>query len=596
MRLILTTFLLVISCGLSAGVIDSLEAELSATTDADTRLLLISKMLENTIFEDSQAAHEYVDRFKVEAEKSGIAVEVARGFNFEGMLAYIEGRHMDAIHSYSKSAEMYQQTDNKFMIGMMQNNIAALYEGIDQEKSMSFYERALEIFSEVDTLEWEARVIHNMAGGHMRLGDLEEAKLKYELAIDKLYDSTDTSEVTACHLGIARVLKRQEKYDESLKVFFTCYERSQKEGLSSQVQMNIALCDILTVMGRTDEAAQYCLFSERNVESLGTIKELSSCSRHLYAYYKAIGNNAQALANLERHKAVQDSLLGEEKLKVISEMTAKYETSENLRRIEAQKVELAQNEMESKFFTRLLAVLSLLVIGAIFFIWSRVRTNMKLRAQKVQIEKSLSEKELLLREIHHRVKNNLQVVSSLLSIQSREIEDEKALEAVNESRNRVKSMSLIHQNLYQDDDLTGIEVKSYIEKLSKSLFRSYRLDNGEVELLTDIDDLKLDVDTIIPLGLIINELLSNALKYAFPDGRSGEILVNLKVLGDSLKLTVADTGIGALENIKRSDGTSFGMKMIQAFADKLDATWDIVEDSGTKVELVIKKFTYIPQP
>ena len=137
------------------------------------------------------------------------------------------------------------------------------------------------------------------------------------------------------------------------------------------------------------------------------------------------------------------------------------------------------------------------------------------------------EREVLLKEIHHRVKNNLQIISSLLNLQARFIKDKSAVDAVQEGRNRVKSMALIHQKLYQQDNIQGINMPEYIENLSRALLTSYKIKGDRITVDRKVDAIYLDIDTAIPLGLIINELLTNSLKYAFPENEKGELKISL---------------------------------------------------------------------
>ncbi len=240
----------------------------------------------------------------------------------------------------------------------------------------------------------------------------------------------------------------------------------------------------------------------------------------------------------------------------------------------------------------------LLALGLMFVLYylnrARRLANESLGEKNITIANSLAEKEILLREIHHRVKNNLQVVSSLLRLQTKYIKDEKALDAIQEGRNRVKSMSLIHQNLYQVDNLTGVQASDYIKKLSQSLFHSYNIDPERIHLKTDIDDLNIDVDTIIPIGLILNELLSNALKHAFPDETEGTVTVKLNRNEELLILAVEDDGIGMQvdqEDPKNEGG--FGTNLIQSFLEKLKATLEIQQQNGTAIRLIIRKFKLV---
>jgi two-component sensor histidine kinase len=144
-----------------------------------------------------------------------------------------------------------------------------------------------------------------------------------------------------------------------------------------------------------------------------------------------------------------------------------------------------------------------------------------------KIERSLREKEVLLKEIHHRVKNNLQVISSLLHLQSRHIKDKEALELFDDSRNRIYSMSLIHESLYSSRDLARIDFAGYVRTLTRDLFRSYRVSPNDIKLNMEIKDVFLNVNTGIPCGLIINKLVTNCLKHGFPDGMRGEIQIGL---------------------------------------------------------------------
>lgn len=206
------------------------------------------------------------------------------------------------------------------------------------------------------------------------------------------------------------------------------------------------------------------------------------------------------------------------------------------------------------------------------------------------IEKQSADLEVLMKEIHHRVKNNLQIVSSLLDLQSHSITDAQAHEAVKEGKNRVQSMALIHQNLYSVGNIKGIRVKEYVGNLIQTLCDSYNITNDKVKINMDIDDLNLDVDTMIPLGLVLNELVSNSFKYAFKDKQDGELSISLHEESEQLQLLVSDNGKGYPEGLDLKGGKSFGLKMIRAFAQKLKAKLDIYNHNGAVVKMCITKF------
>jgi two-component sensor histidine kinase len=205
-----------------------------------------------------------------------------------------------------------------------------------------------------------------------------------------------------------------------------------------------------------------------------------------------------------------------------------------------------------------------------------------------QLNASLKEKEVLLKEIHHRVKNNMQVISSLLNIQSSRIKSKEILEMFKESQDSIRSMSLIHERLYQSADLAKIDLSHYIQNLANYLFRSYRIDPEAVVLNTDVQDVSLDINKAIPCGLIINELVSNSLKYAFPQvkgadkkkAKKGKIDVRLSSDDGKIILSVKDDGIGLPEDLNIETADSFGLQLVTTLVSQLNGRIDIERKPG----------------
>jgi len=217
------------------------------------------------------------------------------------------------------------------------------------------------------------------------------------------------------------------------------------------------------------------------------------------------------------------------------------------------------------------------------------------KAEK-RIKASLEEKEVLLKEIHHRVKNNLQIISSLLDLQSRSIRDDEVLAMFRESQNRIRSMAFVHERLYQSKDLGKIDFAEYIWDLVSYLFHSYSTGRGVITLDEDVDDLSLDIDKAIPCGLIINELVSNSLKHAFPEGRDGEIRVEFHAVDDdTLTLVVEDNGIGfpigfpAGVDFKNTE--SLGLRLVGMLARQLEGTVELERDGGTTFRITFPRET-----
>ena len=192
-----------------------------------------------------------------------------------------------------------------------------------------------------------------------------------------------------------------------------------------------------------------------------------------------------------------------------------------------------------------------------------------------ELTESLAERELLLREIHHRVKNNLQIVASLFNLQSRYISDEKVLEAVRESQNRVRAMALVHERIYREEKLSSINLGDYLHYLGSQLFRFYAIKPSQVSFELDCPDIQLDIDSAIPLGLIVNELVSNALKHAFPDGRKGKVSIRCRCETTDpgvIELLIADDGIGMPEGFDWKNAPSLGLRLVVSLIAQLNGS------------------------
>ncbi len=208
-------------------------------------------------------------------------------------------------------------------------------------------------------------------------------------------------------------------------------------------------------------------------------------------------------------------------------------------------------------------------------------TDAKLAEEKMR--SSLAEKEILLKEVHHRVKNNLQIVSSLLDLQSDYIEDEKSRNIFQDSQNRIRSMALIHQKLYQSESLAFIDLREYIEDLANHLFSTTVHDPDLIHLNVDMGDISLGMDEAIPCGLIINELISNSLKHAFPDNRGGEIMIRGRVEDGWIVLTLSDTGVGLPTGLDFRNTETLGLQLVTTLVKQLRGRIDINNEQGGTV-------------
>jgi two-component sensor histidine kinase len=218
--------------------------------------------------------------------------------------------------------------------------------------------------------------------------------------------------------------------------------------------------------------------------------------------------------------------------------------------------------------------------------------NASLRETESGLAASLREKETLLKEIHHRVKNNLQVVSGLLQLQSSSVADPATRTLLRESQDRVRSMALIHEQLYQIEDLARVHFISYLKGLATSLARSHATGAADIDIKVEGDELHLTLEEGVPCGLLVNELVTNALKYAFPGGRSGSITIRLKQLPESrILLEVSDDGIGLPEGYDPAAATTLGLRLVHNLVQQLDGEMGVCKSPGACFTITFQRVT-----
>jgi two-component sensor histidine kinase len=287
--------------------------------------------------------------------------------------------------------------------------------------------------------------------------------------------------------------------------------------------------------------------------------------------YSKLGEFDKAYLALEKYISLKDSIFTAKSDQRISLLQTEFDVALKEETIKHQGIKIKQQHT----LQTLISIISglLLLMLAILFI-----TYRKNKIKNTLLNKQNKEKEFLIKEIHHRVKNNLEIVSSLLALQSVKLKDAKTFSAIQESQNRVLSMSLIHQRLYQGEHLASIEMKAYLINLGEHILDSFGVDNN-VSFNCEMDPLELDVDTAVPLGLIVNELLTNSLKYAFPNNKKGNIIIRLeKKDKNRLFLEVLDNGVGA--DLEKIQGTGFGFQLVHLLTQQLNGKMEKNTSNG----------------
>lgn len=340
------------------------------------------------------------------------------------------------------------------------------------------------------------------------------------------------------------------------------------------------MSEVYLNMGDLERAKAYAQ------KMLAICVELKSPARMVNAYSlltklnKQLGRYDSALHYRDLGVAMADSMDNVKKAQLIAESQTKYETGKKEERIS----ELGKmNEMKNQ---RLWLAFGLVALFAVLIAVSMLQ-NRRLQKQKAQITEQSNRLQWMMKELHHRVKNNLQIVSSLLSLQSYRLKDEESVSAIKESQLRVQAMSLIHQRLYQVEDVSMVNFKLYLDDLVETLMRSYGYGADDFDLQVNVEKELLDVDTVMPMGLLVNEIITNSFKYAYKEVKRPLLHISLSSGNEQLELAIKDNGPGLHTATAAQNKQGFGKKLIDALSKQLKASWSVDSSAGTVYHFTI---------
>lgn len=450
---------------------------------------------------------------------------------------------------------------------------------------------------------------HNKVGNYLRLdnsaptavSELKKAKAYLDVFIndisaqkteEQIFESELLKAEIEGNIGKCHVLLGE--YDEAIPLL-----ESSIEALSSASDThykNEVIENTLNLADANLQLEKY-LAAKRSLDSdFNNINLLQNIKRNslLAAYYDKVENFKNAATYYKRNERIKDSL-SQKQSSIIKQQLVTIVANEDLensqRLIDEQKRinELARSEMKAKDERINLVFISLIFTllgfaGLVYAYLKSIKNQRLIAEQKHIIENALVEKDSLLKEIHHRVKNNLQMVSSLLSLQTKNTRSKSAIEALEEGKSRVKAMALIHQKLYQNDDLSVIEMQGYIESLINSVQSVYKKGGHNISITIDAEGTELDIDRAIPFGLILNELVSNSFKYAFPENdENGKIYIHLRKNGEQGYFEYTDNGVGLPEDTEERTHSSMGIRLMNRLVNQLQSKLNIDKaDEGVR--------------
>ncbi|MEO8233965.1 MAG: histidine kinase dimerization/phosphoacceptor domain -containing protein [Flavobacterium sp.] len=513
----------------------------------------------------------------------------------------------EGIKNNLKSIKLFKEIKNTRGETTVIRSLGDLYmEMKEYSSAKKMYIQALNISKSIDSTSnspWIADNLQELGDFYTAVDSLDTAYNYYIKSLSIFKNISKSRGLPPLYNSMGVMFIKKKQYDKSLYYFNKSLKISRQnndefdisENLKNLGQVHLLQKKMTQSKVYLDEALTLALKIDSKQLQLDIYKIISD-------YYKAISEYKLSIIYLEKYYLLKETLFNETKSKQITGIQIQYDTEQKEKEIkflnqknEIQLLTIAKQKYATELFT-IIFIMLLIIVSILFWLFRLKRNanrslqnknkeidnkNVFLENAQQKLKLSLQEKEVLLKEIHHRVKNNLQLVNSLLSIQARDSESRMDVkEFLTKSQDRVQSMALIHETLYMSDNLATVNFQEYLEKLVNHLYSAFDIDKTAIEVHMETNNIFLDIEKVIPLGLILTELINNALKHAFilHKGR-----IDITLDHDSknqLRLSVCDDGTGLPENYKNKAST-LGFELVDALTHQLEGKLTVDHTKGT---------------
>lgn len=546
-----------------------------------------------------------------------VTVKYCKKFRFIDILAttyrviganHLHIANLPESYKYSLAAlKLHKELNDNYGIAADYNNFAIWYSKQNKyDKELELYKVALHYLKSEDS--YNARKLKFTLFFNTTIGYIDSKQ--YDKSLEILNNFKEICNFKLDSIGIAQVhvsyginyffLKKYDKAIYNFQKASNIYKLKKDQGGLSYIDYYLG-----RIYLKNGNVTQGLLLLNKALEfniHSGDLESTKFCYEELFDFYRRKKNYSKALDYHILIKKMNDSIVNSDVNSKILQLKMNFEFEQKQKekdRVLRKKEEVLRLETEKQKNIKLLVFIGFLVVSiAAIGIYLNLKRNQKqnriilkqkeiVESQNSIIQKSLQEKEVLLREIHHRVKNNLHIISSLLNIQSEDIKDQRILSTLNEGKRRVEAMSLIHQNLYQSEHISHIDMSNYLKELVYYLSQMYVDDSKNIAINFNIEKVVFDIDTSIPLGLIVNELVTNAFKYAFVGLEVGNIWISIIQSKDhSYELIVEDDGNGLSKDFDLNAIKSLGLSLVKMLTRQLHGDF-IVHSTSKKTKFVI---------
>jgi two-component sensor histidine kinase/tetratricopeptide (TPR) repeat protein len=503
-----------------------------------------------------------------------------------------------------------ENKDSSLALCTIYNRVGMTYVKVsDFKEAYKYYKLGLAIAEKYKDAASIKYLIGNLVAVSPKVGTAKEG-LMMQKELDKRFPPVSKDDSIFSHAAYIILYRELKNYPEGQQHVDKLLALSAKVNPEAAIQYFVykTALNFFIVTKQFEQAYKYLAINEQYSLKRNTRQDMAENELYWFRVDSAQGKLGSAIIHLQKNRKISDSLFNDRKSIQFNQLRVRYETEQKDQdiRLKEQNIQLLtkkgelQQSLLDKERTRRNAIIGgaamlLLLLGLGYNRYRlKQRSNIQLQEQQAEInlknnslQKLLTEKEWLLKEIHHRVKNNLQFIISLLNIQSAYLDNDVAVRAIKESQSRMHAMSLIHQKLYQSDEIAVIHMERYIRELISYLRDSLTV-MSHIHFDLQIDDIELEATQAAPIGLILNEAVTNAIKYAFPNGNAGIITIKLLYTDtEELLLSIADNGIGLAKEAKQPD--SLGMVLIETLTDQLDGKLSINSDKGLTIAILFNE-------
>lgn len=492
---------------------------------------------------------------------------------------------MDEIDTINFTDKEKFQFKGQYMV--LNNSLANFYNQTeDYDIALKYYDNAFDTALKLGAKVNAGVILSNKGDLLLNLNRINESIKAFEEGKKLKVDANAHSRLIAnSDLNIGLGYSKNKEYEKALRFLNKAHDYYLNNNLSTKLALALNYRGELYLNKEQSKQAKIdCEKAKQISKEESDLESYMTACNCLYEANKNLKLYNESLINHELYLKAKDSLFNEKNIKKQTQVEMQYafDAEQKTQKIEAQK-----NERQRKLYFGI-AIVGVLITSLLTFLYSKNRRkNRQLAKQKKLLQKTIGEKNMLLKETHHRVKNSFQIVSGLLFLQTSKIKDKTAVKALTETQNRINSMAVLHQKLYKQDHTSGIDCKDYITALVADILSSFSIPNIEKRL--NVEPIIMDVEVVTSLGLIINELVTNSLKYAFPEkGNNDYIEITLEKKNNTIVLEVIDNGIGISKNEDNSD--TLGLSLVKDLSEKINGkiSFESLKNTvpkGTKVTI-----------